>query len=216
MAKEEALKLASDEISLAAVNGPSLCVISGSVKSINEAEQALKDRGIACRPLHTSHAFHSHMMAPVVNRFVELMSTIKLHAPKIPYLSNVTGDWITARETTDPQYWGQHLRNTVQFADGLGALMKDPQVLLEIGPGETLLTFARQCARPNSEHAFVSTIPHQSAPQPDTVSLMKAVGMLFVEGQKINWERLHRGERLHRTVLPTYSSANVIGSIRRH
>lgn len=205
MTSAEALKLVSDEISLAAVNAPSLCVISGSVKSIDEAEKTLKDRGVACHPLHTSHAFHSHMMEPVVNRFIDLISKIKLQAPKIPYVSNVTGDWITAREATDPRYWGQHLRDTVQFAGGLNTLLKDgPHVLLEVGPGETLVTLARQCAGPNSEHAFVSTIPHQSSKESDAVSLMKALGALFVAGQKIDWERLHTGERLHRTVLPTY------------
>jgi acyl transferase domain-containing protein/acyl carrier protein len=205
MTSADALKLVSDEISLAAVNAPSLCVISGSVETINQAEKTLSERGIFCRPLHTSHAFHSHMMEPIVNRFVDQMSTIKLHAPKIPYLSNVTGDWITDREATDPRYWGRHLRGTVQFAASFDTLFKDgPHVLLEVGPGETLLTFARQCAGANSESAFVSTIPHQSAQQSDTFSLMKALGALFVEGQKINWESLHDGESLHRTTLPTY------------
>ncbi|HET9711372.1 MAG TPA: SDR family NAD(P)-dependent oxidoreductase, partial [Pyrinomonadaceae bacterium] len=205
MTDADALKLVSDEISLAAVNAPSLCVISGSVESINQAEKTLSERGIYCRPLHTSHAFHSHMMEQVVDRFIDLMSKIKLQAPKIPYLSNVTGDWITAREATDPRYWGRHLRGTVQFAASFNTLFKDgPHVLLEIGPGETLLTFARQCAGPNSESAFVSTIPHQSAQQSDTFSLMKALGALFIEGQKINWEKLHAGENLHRTTLPTY------------
>jgi acyl transferase domain-containing protein len=125
MTSADALKLVSDEISLAAVNAPSLCVISGRVESINQAEKTLSERGIFCRPLHTSHAFHSHMMEPIVNRFVDLMSTIKLHAPNIPYLSNVTGDWITDREATDPRYWGRHLRGTVQFAASFDTLFKE-------------------------------------------------------------------------------------------
>jgi acyl transferase domain-containing protein len=178
------------------------------VETINQAEKTLSERGIFCRPLHTSHAFHSHMMEPIVNQFVDLMSTIKLHAPKIPYLSNVTGDWITDREATDPRYWGRHLRGTVQFAASFDTLFKDgPHVLLEVGPGETLLTFARQCAGANSESAFVWTILHQSAQQSDTFLSKdrKSIGKVCTT-VKVSIVRLCR-------LIP--SSGNVTGSIRR-
>src|SRR5262249_55627546 len=132
-------------LSLAANNGPSLSVVAGSTADIEQFEDQLKQKGINYRRLHTSHAFHSQMMDDVLASFEEEINKISLSAPKIPYLSNLTGNWIKDEEATDAGYWVKHLRHTVRFSEGVEELLKEPErILLEIGPGHTLSMLARQ------------------------------------------------------------------------
>src|SRR5439155_26209037 len=95
----------TDALCLAAINEPSVCVVSGPVEPIDQLEAELAVKEVQCRRLHTSHAFHSSMMDPILEPFIELVGSIKLKRPRIPYISNVTGRWITAAEAKSPQYW---------------------------------------------------------------------------------------------------------------
>jgi acyl transferase domain-containing protein/acyl carrier protein len=194
------------ELSLAAVNAPSLSVVSGTHEAVAELERKLGERGTGSRRLHTSHAFHSRMMEPVIAEFVALVGRVELRAPKIPYISNVTGNWITAPEATDPQYWGRHLREPVRFAEGVNALVRDDaaRLLVEVGPGQTLSTLSRMCVGQDSPHALVSTVRAQQEQEDDAAHLLKALGKLWIAGQKINWSGLYAGERRYRVTLPTY------------
>jgi acyl transferase domain-containing protein/acyl carrier protein len=132
------------DVALAANNSPNLCVVSGNQGAIAHLQQRLETAGITCRLLHTSHAFHSPMMTAVQEPFLEVVKTVKLHSPQINFISNVTGTWITTTQATDPTYWAKHLRQTVQFSAGLSELIKEPQrIMLEVGPGNTLLSFAK-------------------------------------------------------------------------
>ncbi len=132
-------------LSLAAVAGPELTVLAGTEEAVAAAEARLTAAGHVCRRLQTSHAFHSALMEPAVERFLALFKGIELHPPEIPYLSNVTGGWITAEEATDPAYWAEHLRGTVRFADAVSELWREPgRVLVEVGPGQTLSSWALQ------------------------------------------------------------------------
>jgi acyl transferase domain-containing protein/acyl carrier protein len=201
----EVVPLLGAELSLAAVNAPSLCVVSGAHEAVAELERKLGERGTGSRRLHTSHAFHSRMMEPMIAEFVALAGRVELRAPKIPYVSNVTGNWITAPEATDPQYWGRHLRETVRFAAGMNALVKDgARVLVEVGPGQTLTTLSRMCVGQDSPHALVSTVRAQQDGVGDAAHLLKALGKLWIAGQKINWSGLYAGEQRYRVPLPTY------------
>ncbi|HKI72892.1 MAG TPA: type I polyketide synthase, partial [Verrucomicrobiae bacterium] len=126
--------LLGSKLSLAAVNAASLCVASGPHDAIETLEKKLKERGAACRRLHTSHAFHSEMVEPALHLFTAKVRKVMLNPPQIPCVSNVTGKWITAQEATDPNYWAAHLRQTVRFADGLGELVQGHRgILLEVG-----------------------------------------------------------------------------------
>ena len=111
-------------LSLAAINNPAMCVVSGPTDAIAAYEESLAKQSIACRRLFTSHAFHSAMMEPILGAFEQRLHGIKLHAPRIPYLSNVTGTWIKAEEATDPAYWARHIRSTVRFSDNLAELFR--------------------------------------------------------------------------------------------
>ena len=108
LSEDEVQPLLGEDLWLAAVNGPSLCVVAGAVEPVTKLQQHLIENGLAARLLQTSHAFHSGMMEPIVEPFTRLVRSIKLNAPRIPYVSNVTGNFITAAEATDPSYWAEH------------------------------------------------------------------------------------------------------------
>ena len=190
----------SDEITLAANNAPNLCVVSGSKDAIANLAQRLETANIACRLLHTSHAFHSPMMSGVEKPFMGVLESVKLNPPSIPFISNVTGTWITATEATNKGYWVKHLGETVQFAAGIEELTKDSQkILLEVGAGRTLSTFAKE----RSKLIFTS-LKHPQENQSDEAFILNTLGQLWLTGLKIDWNGFYRSEKRYRVPLPTY------------
>ncbi|MGV1827553.1 SDR family NAD(P)-dependent oxidoreductase [Agrobacterium vitis] len=130
-------------ITLAAANAPGLSVVSGPVEAIASLQVRLKDKGIAARLLKTSHAFHSPMMTDAAAQFRDVVAGVRLSAPQIPLISNVTGTWMTAQDATDPDYWARHLLQPVRFEDGTRALQSlAAPVFIEIGPGRALGTLS--------------------------------------------------------------------------
>ena len=123
----EVRKRLREPLSLAAVNSPSLCVVAGALEPLEQFERELTDAGIACRRLVTSHAFHSAMMDPLIEPLADALSKMRLSPPQIPYVSGVTGTWITADEATDPRYWARHAREPVQFSAAIKELRKNPE-----------------------------------------------------------------------------------------
>ncbi|HEY0780855.1 MAG TPA: type I polyketide synthase, partial [Thermoanaerobaculia bacterium] len=126
MSEEELKALLPAGASLAAVHGPEMCVASGTPEAMAELARALESRGVEGRRLHTSHAFHSEMMDPILEPFTAAVRRIPLKAPRIPVASNLTGRFLAATEATDPHYWARHLRRTVRLGDGLGAVLAKP------------------------------------------------------------------------------------------
>ena len=195
-----------DTICLAAANSPSFCTLSGPTPAIAALENRLKSRGVACRILHTSHAFHSSMMDGAVKLFLEEMKRVALHPPSKPFISNVTGTYIKPEQATDPRYWAEQLRQPVHFAKGIGELTASQgRVFLEVGPGQTLTTFARDCTRGVVGCQILSSLPHPKDSQSDVAFLLNTLGKLWLAGVPVNWDAFHIGERLHRVSLPTYS-----------
>ena len=119
LSEDEVFPRLGPELSLAAVNAPQMCVVAGREGAVAELEGKLAGQGVAFRRLRTAHAFHSRLMEPVAQRLVESVRRLAPRPPRIPYLSNVTGTWITGREATDPEYWGRHLCAPVRFSAGL-------------------------------------------------------------------------------------------------
>ncbi len=192
-------------LSLAAVNGAANCVVSGPAEAIAAFETELSAKGHAARRLHTSHAFHSSMMDPILDEFAARLRQVELKPPQIPYLSNVSGDWITAEQAVDPDYWVKHLRGTVRFADGLARLYADAKrALVEVGPGSTLATLAaRHPARQG--HLTLSTTPRAAeAGADDAAFLWTALGKLWLAGAAVDWSGFHAKERRRRVLAPTY------------
>jgi len=202
LSEGEVLPRLGADLSLAAVNAPQMCVVAGTEAAVAALEGELAALGVVSRRLRTSHAFHSRLMEPVAAKLVESVRRLSLKAPRIPYLSNVTGTWITSQEATDPEYWGRHLCQPVRFSAGLEALFAEPdRFLLEVGPGQTLSTFARQQA------VHGATAVHclgDRGGAADQATLMRAVGALWLAGVEVDAERFFRHEKRRRVALPTY------------
>ncbi|MBZ4421925.1 SDR family NAD(P)-dependent oxidoreductase [Myxococcus sp. RHSTA-1-4] len=192
------------ELSIAAVNSPGTCVVAGPVASVESFAETLASRGVNSTRLHTSHAFHSSMMDPILEAFREAVRKVKRNAPQVPYLSNVTGKWITTDEATSPDYWAKHLRGAVRFADGVGELLKDADaILLEVGPGNTLATLSRQHPAKGAQHAFISSLRHPKESHADVEFFLGALGRLWLAGVEPDWDAFIDGERRRRVPLPT-------------
>ena len=189
------------ELSLAAVNGPVLVVVSGPTEAITSFERDLVGRGTTPRRLHTSHAFHSAMVEPMLDAFRDELARTTFSPPIRRYVSNVTGGWITAAEATAPDYWLRHLRSPVRFTDGIDTLMMGERVLLELGPGRTLASLARQGRR---EAMVVSSVRHPDDSESDGEVFARATGALWSHGVPIVWPATHAGEVCVRVPLPTY------------
>ena len=194
----------NDSLSIAAVNGPAMCVVSGDYSAIEAYRKGLEQKSVACRRLRTSHAFHSSMMDPILAEFEQRLAAVRLHPPSIPYVSNVSGTWITSEEATSPAYWARHIRHTVRFAECLRTLTADRnRVVVECGPGSTLTALALQ---QNSESVkALSTLPHPQDKIPDTRHALQTLGELWVAGVNVDWNGLHVPGSVQRVSLPTYS-----------
>ncbi len=192
-------------LSLAAVNSPINCVVSGDRKDVESFQRQLEQADIAGRLLKTSHGFHSKAMDAIVRPFARRVRQIALHPPDMPLISNVTGDWMIAEQATDPDYWASHLRETVRFADGLQTILAEPSsILLEVGPGQTLANLARQNAACGPDTVVFSSIRHPTADGCDQTILAGAAGRLWASGGRLDWAKYYAHERRRRVSLPTY------------
>ena len=194
--------LADPRLALAAINSPRLCVLSGPFDAVAELEATLAKSNVAARRLATSHAFHSPMVESVVAPFAEIVRAVKLHAPSLPIVSCVTGDWLTDADATSADYWAHHLRATVRFADAVGRVFDDKgTALIESGPGQTLSQLARQHQSRTARHEIIHTIAEESE---DGESLATALGRAWMCGVRADWAAVHGGEIRRRVSLPSY------------
>jgi amino acid adenylation domain-containing protein len=190
-------------LALAAHNAPGLCTVSGPEEAVAALETELRDAGVACRRLNAEHAFHSAAMEPVAEQLAARLRAMRLRAPETPFVSGVTGTWIRAEEATDPEYWARHLCLPVRFAEGMAELLGDPRrVLLEVGPGRTLGTFAVHSGA--AEGATFASLRHAYTRQADQAYLLETLGRLWMAGVRVDWDGFVAGERRRRTPLPTY------------
>jgi len=201
--EQQVQPLLEKELSLAASNEPSYCVVSGPTDAVEELQQKLQEQGIRCRQIHVSHAFHSQMMNPVIEPFTQLLQSVQLNLAKIPFVSNVSGTWITTAQATDPNYWARHLRQPVRFSEGITELLKNQErILLEVGPGRTLSTFTKQHCK--DEPLILTSLRHPQEQQSDVAFLLNTLGRLWLAGVKVNWSSFYANEQRHRLPLPTY------------
>ncbi|WP_414620779.1 beta-ketoacyl synthase N-terminal-like domain-containing protein [Calothrix sp. CCY 0018] len=198
-------ELHQQSLQIAVINSPSSCVVSGTNEAVAALEKQLSSQEIECRRLHTSHAFHSQMMEPILKAFSEVFKTVKLNSPSIRFISNVTGDWITEQQATNPDYWCQHLRKTVRFSDGISQLIQQFEgVFLEVGPGRTLSTLTTQHLDRNTKQQVLTSLRHVKEQQSDVSFLLQTLGRLWLGGVEIDWSEFYTQEHRHRLPLPTY------------
>ncbi len=192
-------------VEIAAINASELCSIAGPVAELHAAITRLQADGVEARLLQTSHAFHSSMMEPVLERFTSLVASMTLRAPQLPYLSNVSGQWIRAEEATSPVYYARHLRQPVRFAAGLRALAETgSHHFLEVGPGRTLATLAGIELGKAGARRVTASLPSSKVDRDDVGQLLTAAGRMWTTGVPVQFARIHAGRRRRRVPLPTY------------
>jgi len=207
LAEDELLPLLPEDLSLSLINGPRLCVVAGAEDAVARFERALSERAVICRRVQNAHAFHSRMLDPIVEAFAHEVGKVRLHEPKIPYISNVTGTWIARGEATRPAYWTTHATRTARFGDALRELWQlENPVLLEAGPGRTLSVLAMQHPhrRDGGERSAVSSIRHEYENASDVEFLWQGIGKLWMMGADIKWQNAPSPGPRRRVPLPTY------------
>lgn len=204
--KESLIDLLPDDVSLACINGPALCVASGPTASVSALQKTLEAATVPCRMLHTSHAFHSAMMDPVVDVFLSELEKIELKAPGLRIMSTVTADWLTEQESTSAMYWARHLRETVRFADGIRRLLEeDARIFLECGARTTLSTLARQQFSPEKRTVAVPAMGEVEDADAERTASLRAAGELWANGVELQWTNVGGlATEARRTSLPTY------------
>ena len=206
LSEQELRPMLNEKVALAAVNAPNLCVASGPSDAISSLETELKQRSVSVQRLHTSHAFHSAMMDPILDTFTEQFEYVTLNKPQKPFISNVTGTWITEDEATDPEYWSRHLRQTVQFAKGMQELLQDTSHLfIEIGPGMTLSIFVRRNETEENQRLVLNSLRRAKDQVSDTMLLLTRLAQIYSAGVSINWTVFYNDERRYRIPLPGYA-----------
>ncbi len=203
---KELEKYLDNKVSVAAINTPSLIIVSGEKESVQSLKNRLENNGHTCQFLHTSHAFHSYMMDPVLDDFKALFSKVELKNPLIPVLSTVTCEWLDEEEARNPDYWVRNLRESVNFSGGISKLNGASQktFFLEVGPGQTLSALTRLHLKREPSHEVISSFPHVKDQSSEYETLLKALGSYWVKGGKVDWENFYSEHVLCRIPLPTY------------
>ena len=205
LSEQDIQPLLGKRLSLATLNAPSASVVSGDQTEVELIQRKLADNGVETQLLRTSHAFHSHMMDSILDPFTERVQQTRLQPPAIPFLSNVSGRWITADEATDPHYWAKHIRETVRFADCVNALGKGSNnIFLEVGPGRTLTTLSSRQAGGGSRHLFLSSLRNPEENTSDVAFALNTLGRLWLSGVRPDWPGFHRSSQRRRLSLPSY------------
>ncbi|GMU10103.1 non-ribosomal peptide synthetase/type I polyketide synthase [Corallococcus caeni] len=192
-------------VSVAAVNAPALVVVAGPAPLLEALEATLAARGVSTRRVRALHAFHSEAVEPMVAGFLQELSRVRLSPPKRPYVSSLTGTWITAAQATDPRTWARHLREPVRFAQAATPLLGGTERLyLEVGPGQALGTFVRQCAPAGSPPTALTSLPRPRDGQDAHLHLTETAARLWLAGASIDLAKLYGKEPRRRVPLPPY------------
>jgi acyl transferase domain-containing protein len=206
----EVLPLLGERLSIAALNSPSITVVSGPFDAVDDLAATLEIKKVMCRRLATSHAFHSSMLDPMLPGFAEVVGSVRMHPPQVPFVSSLTGAWITDEQATSPDYWVQQVRRAVRFSSGIAELLEDPaNILIEVGPGQTLSTLARQHPAKHAAQEIAASLKseenvQQDLQSQDVKSMLETAGRIWTAGGSVDWAGVHGNEPRHRVPLPTY------------
>ncbi|MGO4614564.1 type I polyketide synthase [Nocardia sp. 2YAB30] len=190
------------DVSIAAVNGPTQCVVSGGSGSVTKISSLLEDKGFKVTRLHVPVASHSSLMDEIAADYRAFLSTIDFGDPKYPIASTVSGAIAKPEEMTTLEYWIRHLRNSVNFAEAIHSIEnRGSHVFLEIGPGTEMIGMGRQCTTRN-DHMWLGSM-HRTDLGGNTI--LHSASRMYDAGLQISWTAWHDGIRGNRVVLPTYS-----------
>lgn len=203
MAEADLRPRLTGDLDMASVNAPGLCVVSGPDTALKELAETLLAEGVETQRIAIDIAAHSRMLEPILGRFGDYLRRIRLNAPRLPIVSNRTGAALTAAEATDPDYWVRHLRNTVDFQRGMAALMDEPRVFMEMGPGRALSSLAQANGVPAAQ--VVQALRHPEQAMADDAWHIGTIARLWACGVAVDWEPIWAGARRNRVPLPTYA-----------
>ena len=199
-------------VAIAAVNGPSSVVLSGEQDAVNQLVDLWRDRSRKTKRLRVSHAFHSHRMDGMLERFAEVVGEVSFGSPQIPIVSNLTGATVDATRVCSVDYWVRHVRDTVRFGEGVAWLgSQGVRRFLELGPDGALSAIAREIlggdgtTGPEDESAQVLAVPLLRDGRPENATLMNALAEAFVAGVELDWDRAFADSAAERVNLPTYA-----------
>ena len=202
LSESELQKRLPNELSLAVVNSPQHTVASGPTEAIEAFATQLENEEVACRVLHTSHAFHSPMMEPATATFRDIVAKHERKSPQLPIASTVTGTWASQNEMTEPDYWAKNIRQTVRFSQAATALIERAvNIHLEVGPGQTLSSLIR--LQPEMDGQTIRTTRHPKESTNDVDQWMKSYAKIWASGAKVDWPK-DANPNPRRVSLPTY------------
>ncbi|WP_344312134.1 type I polyketide synthase, partial [Streptomyces rhizosphaericus] len=200
--EDEVTPLLTERVSIAALNGPSSVVIAGDEDAAVAIASGFEAQGRKTKRLTVSHAFHSPRMDGMLEAFREVAEGLSYEAPRIPIVSNLTGELISAEEITTPDFWVRHVREAVRFLDGVRALeAQGVTTFVELGPDGVLTAMAQQCVT-GEDAAFVSALRKGRA---EAETLTKALARAHVRGVAVDWAAYFAGTGAARVELPTYA-----------
>ena len=206
LSQDKVIPYLNQKVSLSAHNGDALTILAGEAEAILAVQQQLQKQQVACRLLDTTHAFHSHMMQGAVADLSNLAQTITYAAPQIPYLSNVTGTWITVKQATDPTYWAKHMCQPVQYFSMLHNLLGQGQHyhLIEVGPGQSLGAFVKQHpqCKPEQYASIYPTMRYSYDHQDDHWFLLTTIRKLWLSGVNLQWDTILPNGTNHHSANP--------------
>ncbi len=192
-------------LNIAVINSPNLCVVSGELPDLAHLEEALIADGVVPRRVRINVAAHSPMLEPILVEFGRELAKIQFNPPTLPFISNLSGNWITPQEATNPAYWMRHLRHTVRFADGLATLLKEQnRLFVEVGPGQTLGSLLRLHPHKEASHTAVASLRHRKETVADQQFALNTLGQIWQAGGTPDWSALYGDELRYRVPLPTY------------
>ncbi|WP_460747897.1 SDR family NAD(P)-dependent oxidoreductase, partial [Micromonospora schwarzwaldensis] len=193
----------ADRVGIAAVNGPSSVVVSGAADALDDLAARWTGQDVRVRRLAVSHAFHSPLMTPMLDRFRAVLARLSFSAPTLPVVSNLTGALAEGDDLRTPDYWVRHVREAVRYADGLAALRAaGADTFLEIGPRSVLTALTAE-ALPDADG--VLTVAAQRRDRSETEALLAALAELHVHGVPVDWTPWFADTGARPVDLPTYA-----------
>jgi len=192
------------DLDMASVNAPGLCVVSGPDAALMALAEKLAADGVETSRVAIDIAAHSRMLEPILQPFGEYLRKIQLSPPQMPIISNRSGLELTAAQATDPDYWVQHLRNTVHFQPCMARLMADgPRVFMEMGPGRALSSLAQANGVPAGQ--IIAALRHPEQAMADDAWHIGTIARAWACGVAVDWGQIWAGARRNRVPLPSYA-----------
>lgn len=193
-------------VEIAGLNGPRATVVSGDEPAVLALAQCFAARGCKTTRLHVSHAFHSHRMDPMLAEFGEVVRSLRLSAPSIPLISNLTGELATTEELTSPNYWVRHARAAVRFCQGVSSLERlGITTMIEVGPRAVLAALAPACLSESAQERVTMTAALRGGDRDEREALAQAMATLYGHGVAVDWEAYFAPLGPRRVDLPTYA-----------